>query len=98
MDDPAKLDWRGKIETRASSLAGGLLFLRLIRLATASKSLFICAHPSHPWSKCFWVIGSHRQPLQCFEGKIFRNLLEAFPASAYPKMHAALAGLESQAE
>ena len=45
MDDPAKRDWRGKIETRASSLAGGLFFRRPIRPATASKPLFIRAHP-----------------------------------------------------
>jgi hypothetical protein len=49
MDDPAKRDWRGKIETRASSLAGGLFFRRPIRPATASKPLFIRAHPCHPW-------------------------------------------------
>jgi hypothetical protein len=46
---PAKRDWRKKIETRASSLAGGLFFRRPIRLATASKPLFIHAHPCHPW-------------------------------------------------
>jgi hypothetical protein len=39
------------------------------------------------WSKCFRVIGVHRQPLQCFEGKFFRNLLEACAASAYPSLH-----------
>jgi hypothetical protein len=49
MDDPAKRDWRRKIETRASSLAGGLLFLRPIRPASASKPLFIREHPCHPW-------------------------------------------------
>ena len=51
MDDPAKWDWRRKIETRASSLAGGLLCLRPIRPATASKpslSVPIC----NPWFKC----------------------------------------------
>jgi len=47
MDDPAKRDWRGKIETRASSLAGGLFFRRLGRQATASKLLFIRSHPSY---------------------------------------------------
>ena len=47
MDDPAKWDWWRKIETRASSLAGGLLFLRPIRPATASKLLFIRAHLCH---------------------------------------------------
>jgi hypothetical protein len=47
MDDPAKWDRRGKIETRASSLAGGLFFRRLSRPATASTPLFIRAHPSH---------------------------------------------------
>jgi hypothetical protein len=49
MDDPAKWDWWRKIETRASSLAGGLLFLRPIRPATASKLLFIRAHLGNPW-------------------------------------------------
>ena len=63
-----------KNRNSTSSLAGGLFFLRPSRPAIASKLLFICAHP---WSKCFWVIGSYRQPLQCFRGKIFRNLLEA---------------------
>ena len=47
MDDPAKWDWRGKIETRASPLAGGLFFRRPIRPATAYKPLFIRAHPCH---------------------------------------------------
>jgi hypothetical protein len=83
MDDPAKRDWRGKIETRASSLAGGLLFLRPIRPATASKPLFICAHPSHPWSNFFWFIGSHRQPLQYFELRIFRIFLERWSEFYY---------------
>ena len=46
---PAKRDWRRKIETRASSLAGGLFFRHPIRPATASKPLFIRAHPCHPW-------------------------------------------------
>ena len=52
MDDPAKRDWRRKIETCASSLAGGLLFLRPIRPATASTPLFIRAHLGNPWFKC----------------------------------------------
>lgn len=43
MDDPAKWDWQRKIETRASSFAGGLFFRHLIRPATASKPLFIRA-------------------------------------------------------
>ena len=47
MDDPAKWDWWRKIETRASSLAGGLLLLRPIRPATASKLLFIRADLCH---------------------------------------------------
>ena len=48
MDAPAKWDWWRKIETRASSLAGGLLFLRPIRPATASKLLFIRADLGNP--------------------------------------------------
>lgn len=52
MDDSAKWDWRRKIETRASSLAGGLLFVRPIRPATASEPLFIRAHLGNPWFKC----------------------------------------------
>jgi len=98
MDYPAKRGWRRKIETRESSLAGGLLFLRHIRPATASKPLFIREYPCPPWSKCFQVIRSQRRPLQCFEGKIFRNLLEACTASAYASLHHGRSGLESQAE
>jgi hypothetical protein len=49
MDVPAKRDWRGKLKTRASSLAGSLFFRRPSRPATASKPLFIRAHPCHPW-------------------------------------------------
>jgi hypothetical protein len=36
--------------------------------------------------------------MQYFQSKNFRNLLEAYSASAYPKMHAAFAGLETLAE
>jgi hypothetical protein len=45
MDDPAKRYWRGKIETRVSLLARGLFFRWPSRLASASKLLFIRAHP-----------------------------------------------------
>ena len=70
---PAKRDWRRKIETRASSLAGGLFFRHPIRPATASKplTLALLMPPGFPpwsrcprWSKCFQVIGSQRRLLQ----------------------------------
>jgi hypothetical protein len=64
MNDPAKWDWRRKIETCASSLAGGLLFLRPIRPATASKLLFIRAHLGNPW----FIFPSNRAaPVGCSE-------------------------------
>jgi hypothetical protein len=50
------------------------------------------------WSTCFRGIDNHRQPLQYFESKIFRNFLEACTASAYAKLCHGLPGLETQAE
>jgi hypothetical protein len=50
------------------------------------------------WSKCFRVIGVHRQPLQYFESKFFRNLLEACAASAYATLHHDCPVLEPPAE
>ena len=65
MDDPAKRDWRRKIETRASSLAGGLFFRRPTRPATASKPLFIRAQPCHPWFIFPFQPRSARSLLNC---------------------------------
>ena len=62
MDDLAKRDWRRKIKTRASSLAGGLFFRRPIRPATASKpplypcpSVFSVVHFSPPATQHLFV-------------------------------------------
>ena len=82
MDDPAKRDWRRKIKTRASSLAGGLLFLRPIRPATASKPpLYPCpsvVHISPPTAQRPWLLKSNQLSLGVLGGQSLqaeKNLL-----------------------
>ena len=48
------------------------------------------------WSTCFRGIDNHRQPLQYFESKIFRNLLEACTSSAYAGSRHGCPSLETQ--
>jgi hypothetical protein len=61
------------------------------------EQLILCALCAL-WSKCFWIIGTHREPLQYFEPKIFRNLLEACTSSAYARSRHGCPSLETQVE